>query len=120
MPEWVIERGIGETRAALVEGDEIVEARIMLDGVVEAGTLVTARLVSTGRNAVARAEDGTEYLLPRGAPGLSEGTAVKIEVTRSVIPGSEPWKRPLARVAGGESNAEQLAGQAGTSPRRLG
>lgn len=116
MPEWVIERGIGETRAALVERDEIVEARIILDGVVEAGKRVTARLVSTGRNAIARAEDGTEYLLPRGAPGLSEGSATVIEVTRSVIPGAEPWKRPLAKLAGDESNAERLTGRPGPLP----
>ena len=31
-PEWLIERGIGETRAVLVDNGEIVEARIELDG----------------------------------------------------------------------------------------
>ena len=38
LPEWLIERGIGETRAALVEDGEIVEARIVLDGIMPAGT----------------------------------------------------------------------------------
>ena len=32
MPEWLIERGIGETRAALVEDGEIIEARVRRDG----------------------------------------------------------------------------------------
>ncbi|HEX8839388.1 MAG TPA: ribonuclease, partial [Sphingomicrobium sp.] len=53
---------------------------------------------SHGRNAIAVAEGGTEYLLPRGAPSIPEGARLAIEVTRSTIPGSEPWKRPLARV----------------------
>ena len=116
MPEWVIERGIGETRAALVEGDEIVEARIIVEGAVEAGTRIAARIVGTGRNAVARTEDGAEYLLPRGAPGLSEGAATIIEVTRSAIPGPEPWKRPLARIAGDNVPPEELAGRPGPLP----
>jgi hypothetical protein len=32
LPEWLVERGIGETRAALVADGEIVEARVELDG----------------------------------------------------------------------------------------
>jgi len=95
-PEWLIERGIGETRTALVDDDRILEARILRDGVVPAGTVLTAQLKSTGRNAVALA-DGQEYLLPKGASGITEGAKLNIEVTREALGGSEPWKRPLAR-----------------------
>lgn len=101
MPEWLVERGIGETRAALIEEGEIVEARIELDGSLPAGTILAARLANVGaagRNAVAIAEGRTEFLLPRGASGATEGATLNIEVTREAIPGSEPWKRPLARV----------------------
>ena len=101
MAEWLVERGVGETRAVLVDGDEIVEARIELDGAVPAGSIIQARLTSIGsggRNAVATDGRGTEYLLPRGASGLTEGAAVTIEITREPIPGTEPWKRPLARI----------------------
>ena len=101
MPEWLIERGIGETRAALVDRGAIIEARIELEGATPAGSIVAARLVSagtSGRNAVARDQRGNEYLLPRGAPGLSEGASINIEVARAAIPGTEPWKRPLARL----------------------
>ena len=103
MPEWLIERGIGETRCALVEGGEIIEARIQLDGALPAGTVIAARLTdmgASGRNAIATDERGTEYLLPRGSPGTTEGGVLRIEITREAIPGSEPWKRPLARVTG--------------------
>jgi hypothetical protein len=101
LPEWLIERGIGETRAALVENGDIVEARIELEGALPAGSVIRARLANTGaagRNAIAVAEGGAEYLLPRGAPGITQGATLTIEVTREAIPGAEPWKRPLARV----------------------
>ncbi len=97
MPEWLIERGIGETRAVLVEHGAIIEARIERDGIVRAGTVLSAQLVETGRLAVARA-GGIDYLLPKGAPGITHGAALTIEVTREALAGAEPWKRPLAQV----------------------
>lgn len=99
--EWITECGIGETRVALVEDGEIVEGRIQLDGVVRAGSVIRARLANIGiggRNAIAVGEGGAEYLLPRGAPGVTQGATLTIEVTRETIPGAEPWKLPLARV----------------------
>jgi len=102
LPDWLVERGIGETRAVLVDSGKIVEARIMLDGVVAAGSVLAARLASigmNGRNAVAVGDGGAEFLLPRGAPGVTQGASLTIEVTREAIPGGEPWKRPLARVS---------------------
>jgi hypothetical protein len=91
----MIEHGIGESRAARIEGNQIVEARIFLENSVRAGTRLPARLKHSGRPAVAEA-DWQEYLLPKGAPGVAEGATLTIEVTREAIPGAEPWKRPLA------------------------
>lgn len=101
MPDWLAEHGIGETRLVRVEGDRIVEARILVDGLVRSESVLEARLVSrgaSGRNAVAMA-GVQEFLLPRGAPGVAEGGVLLIEVTREAAPGSEPWKRPLAKVS---------------------
>lgn len=99
MPEWWIERGIGETRTALVEDGQILEARILREGAVPAGTVLAARLTQSGaRNAVAVAE-GVDYLLPKGAPRVTQGASLTIEVTRELLGGGEPWKRPLARVS---------------------
>lgn len=108
MTDWLSERGIGETRQVRLEGGEIVEARILLDGVVRAGTRLNARLKSLGPPAIAEA-DGQDYLLPRGAPDSTGGAALAILVTRESIPGAEPWKRPLAAVAGDGSPGEQGA-----------
>ncbi len=80
----------------LLEADGIVEARILREGIIPAGAVLAARLIATGRTTVARVND-QEYLLPKGAPGVTEGAALAIEVTREALAGAEPWKRPLAR-----------------------
>ena len=95
MPDWLLERGIGETRLARIVEGEIVEARILLDGIARAGTRLRARQKSVAPLAIAEAQ-GREYLLPKGAAEVTEGAELVIEVTREAIPGAEPWKRPLA------------------------
>lgn len=100
MPEWLVEHGIGESRAALVDKGVIIEARIQLEGAIPAGTVIEARLVdlgTDGRNGIALSSDGTEYLLPYVGRGLNEGQRLALEVTRPPIPGPEPWKRPMAK-----------------------
>src|SRR5579884_2124162 len=85
---------------ALVDRGEILEARIEVEGTVPPGTILAARLRNVGangRNALAEADDGSQYLLPAGAPGTTQGGTLTIEVTRGPIPGPEPWKLPLAR-----------------------
>ena len=101
MPDWVVERGIGETRFARIENGEIAEARVLLDGIVPAGTELAGRLERSGMQLFVTV-DGQQYLLPNGAPGVSDGGELRAEVVRERIPGAEPWKRPLARLAQGE------------------
>lgn len=96
-PDWTIERGIGETRAALVEDGEIVEARVRRDGVVPAGTIFEAKLVAVAPRVTVEAA-GETFLLPRGASAVSEGRTLFVEVTREALGGAEPWKQGLARV----------------------
>ncbi|WP_294121407.1 ribonuclease E/G [Sphingomonas sp.] len=105
MPEWLIERGIGETRAALVEAGEILEARVRRDAVVPAGTVLNARLVAVAPRVTVEA-GGEQFLLPRGVQGVSEGGELRVEVTREALGGSEPWKRGLGRVT---NEAERAA-----------
>ncbi|MEO8141421.1 MAG: ribonuclease [Sphingomicrobium sp.] len=96
MPEWIIESGIGETRAALVEQGEIVEARVRRDGVTPAGMILEAKLVAIAPRVTVEAA-GEQFLLPHGVSGISEGKSLFVEVTREALGGSEPWKRALAR-----------------------
>jgi len=98
LPEWLIEPGIGERRAVLIAGGEIVAARIFLEGAVPAGSVLAARLARSGKPAIAAA-DGQDYVLRDGAPGATEGQSIAIEVMRETIPGAEPWKRPLAKIS---------------------
>ena len=101
MPDWVVERGIGESRYARIENGEIVEARILLDGVVPAGSELTGRLERSGMQLFVTV-DGQQYLLSQGAHGVADGGRLRAEVVRERIPGAEPWKRPLARIVHGE------------------
>ena len=95
----------------LVDNGRIAEARILLQGVIPAGTVVAARLKSAGRHSVA-VGGGQEYLLPKGAPGISEGGRLNIEVTREALGGTEPWKRPLARLTDESPRAaDRIAGR---------
>ena len=111
MPDWLIERGIGETRFARIEQGEIVEARILVDGIVAAGTVLTGRLKRSGFQLFAES-DGQDYFLPGGAHGATEGGTLKFEVTREIIPGWEAWKRPLGRlIHGAERLSECLDGR---------
>lgn len=109
MPEWVREAGIGETRLALLDGDRLLAARILPEDLLEAGTIVRARLQSVAPRAVALLEQGQEVLLSSRPKGVSEGGVVTIEITRPALPGPEPWKRALGRVAGEVAPLEQLA-----------
>lgn len=104
MPEWIVEQGIGETRAALIENGEILEARVRRQGVTPAGSILGAKLVAVAPRVTVEAA-AEQFLLPRGVSGVSEGGRLVVEVTREALGGAEPWKRGLARRADGQPRA---------------
>lgn len=101
MAEWWVERGIGETRAALIRDGHILEARIEPEGALTAGTIIAARLV---RRIVERGQgiaawEGGEALLTLLPPGVTEGARCLIEITRPPTPEPGKPKRARARPA---------------------
>jgi hypothetical protein len=88
------EAGIGEVRAALVDGDRIVEAAIETDDTgLRVGRVARARLVDrhTGRVDLEEGEAIVDHL-PRG---MAEGATLTVEIVREAIP--EPGRSKLAR-----------------------
>lgn len=106
MAEWRVERGIGETRAALVEAGAIVEMRIARDGVLRAGEIWDARLKAKlgARRGIVLLGDHEALLEPLPAD-LAEGGLVRVVVVREPIP--ERGRPRLAKV-----RAEGVAGAA--------
>lgn len=101
-PEWLIERGIGEERAILVDDGEILAARAVWDEPWRAGAVTEARLVSRipgTRRAVVRLPDGSEALGEGFDAGLTEGRPVLVRLTRSAIAEKGRTKLPQVRPA---------------------
>ena len=98
MAEWLYEAGIGEARAALVDGGTIVKARIALDGGLAVGSVAEARLVEALAGAQGRVTllDGSgEALLAAVPRGLSVGRTLLVTMVREAIP--EPGRAKLAK-----------------------
>lgn len=94
LAEWLYEEGIGENRAILVEGGEILEAAIELPG-LRAGAIVVARLVSVA--GLATLADGTEAVVDPLPKGLTEGAEFHAELVRESIPERGRPKPPRLR-----------------------
>lgn len=103
MPEWLYEAGIGEARAALVDGETILAARIECDDTgLRVGTIATARLIeriSPQLALIRLADDGREAMLDRPPAAATLGAALLIEVVREAIPEPGRPKLPRARLA---------------------
>ncbi len=108
MAEWLIEDGIGERRALLVEGDHVLAARVMWPGELTAGTRcagqLTAKLKGT-RRGVALLDHGAEALVDHLPPAVTEGQRLDLVITRAPLAERGRLKRAQARLAGAEAPA---------------
>ena len=90
MAEWLYEAGIGESRAALVEGGLILEMAIERDDQAgpRVGAILPAQLVrkadASGRGLVTLDGGQNAQLVPVPS-GLTEGAALTVEVVREAL-----------------------------------
>ncbi len=122
MAEWWLDEAIGEHRAALIEGDTIIEAAIdRLDDRLRVGAVIAAKLGErVGSGAWVSTAQG-DAILEAVPSGLSQGRTLLVEVTREAIPEAGRSKPPRVRAtdATEERAAPSLAERIG-SYRRLG
>jgi hypothetical protein len=104
LAEWLYEAGIGESRAALVEGGRILEIAIERDEAQgpRAGTVVAAKLTrkadASGRGLLTL-PDGTIAQLVPVPGGLTEGASLLVEIVREALPEGQGVKPSRARAA---------------------
>ncbi len=106
MAEWLIEEGIGETRALLVEGEQVLAVRLIWPGDIAAGTPCSGRLIAKlkgTRRGMALLDDGTETLVDHLTPTATEGQTLDLVITRAPLAQRGRLKRAQARIAGTEA-----------------
>ncbi|MEO6715996.1 MAG: ribonuclease [Novosphingobium sp.] len=98
MADWLIEEGIGESRAIQLSGETIIAARIEWPGALAAGLVEDAVLVSRqagSKRGTIRFANGQQALADRLPAAASEGAALRMEVTRAAL--AETGRHKLAQ-----------------------
>ncbi len=103
MAEWLVEEGIGEERAVLLEQGEIVAARLYWPGGLTVGQVEDAQVVEIKphgvwrRYGIVRFENGEEAYTSRMPHETTQGMRVRQEVTREAISERGRMKRAQSR-----------------------
>ncbi|MCK0128872.1 ribonuclease [Erythrobacter sp. F6033] len=106
MAEWLIEEGIGESRALFIENDHVIGAKLFWLSKECARTILMAKIVSRkagSSRALCVSPRGTEINasgLPRDA---TEGSEVRLIITREAIAERGRLKRAQARYFGDDN-----------------
>ncbi|MEL7199146.1 MAG: ribonuclease [Pseudomonadota bacterium] len=106
---WLIENGIGETRALLVEDGKPRAAKLWWDGEVYCGQITTAKLIakqSGSRRGTAQIESGEEILVDKLPRELTEGKRFSVRISRAVIAERGRYKRAQGRYVNESSIAQ--------------
>lgn len=126
MIECLLEEGIGEQRAILIEHGIILGAWIDWPGPLAPGQVEEAVLVSRAAGAArgtARFASGEEALVDRLPRSASEGAAIRLEITRAAMPEAGRTKLAQARPSDAPLRPRQGLGETlralGHSPKTV-
>ena len=122
MAEWLIEDGIGERRALLVHGEQVLAAKLHWPGELVAGTRCAGKLTTKlkgTRRGVALLDGGSEALVDHLPPSVTEGQRLDLVITRASLAERGRLKRAQARIAGAETASPSAPLPAGRSVRRF-
>lgn len=121
-PGWLIEQGIGETRALLIEGEHVLAAKVIWPGELSAGTpcqgKLTTKLKGTRRGLV-QLTNGTEALVDHLPPSATEGQTLDLTITRAAVAERGRMKRAQARAGSANAAAPSTALAQGHPVRRF-
>lgn len=112
MAEWLVEVGIGERRALLVEGGKVLAAKLHWPDDLLVGGTIAAKLVTkvAGSHRGTALDDlGREILVDKLPPQVTEGSSVNLEITRAAIAERGRLKRAHGRVIPAGMTAAVLA-----------
>ncbi|MGB3470750.1 MAG: ribonuclease [Erythrobacter sp.] len=102
-PEWLIEHGIGETRALLIDRGKVLAAKVMWPGEMLAGEVHRAQLTSKtkgARRGTATLENDREILVDHLPDDLTEGASFALRISRAAIAERGRFKRAQGRYLG--------------------
>lgn len=97
---WLIEQGIGEDRAVLLDGAEVVAAKIDWPGSAAPGQVENATLIRRAggsRRGLLRLKSGEEALVDRLPREASEGAPIRVEILRSAMAETGRYKLAQSR-----------------------